>query len=171
MARASRSHRRRSSPNMIYKPNFCCNCGEVIDRAEPKWTDSSRFCDVCKHDFLPQRAAPLIFATIMLFVGLAGAAGLMRGDDRNVLVKSKSPANTASNVASPVKTASPALNAVRPSGNQGPRSSQRSPEIATDDYSVCGAMTKKGTPCSRRVKGGGRCWQHRGETVQNEESK
>jgi len=27
----------------------------------------------------------------------------------------------------------------------------------------CGAQTKKGTPCSRRVKGGGRCWQHAGQ--------
>ncbi len=27
----------------------------------------------------------------------------------------------------------------------------------------CGARTKKGTPCSRRVRGGGRCWQHIGQ--------
>ncbi|MCA1638937.1 MAG: hypothetical protein LC768_11515, partial [Acidobacteria bacterium] len=27
----------------------------------------------------------------------------------------------------------------------------------------CGAQTKKGTPCSRRVKGGGRCFQHVGQ--------
>ncbi|MCA1592497.1 MAG: hypothetical protein LC754_07585 [Acidobacteria bacterium] len=28
--------------------------------------------------------------------------------------------------------------------------------------SICGARTKKGTPCRRRVRGTGRCWQHRG---------
>jgi hypothetical protein len=29
---------------------------------------------------------------------------------------------------------------------------------------ICGARTKKGTPCQRRVRGGvGRCWQHRGK--------
>jgi hypothetical protein len=27
---------------------------------------------------------------------------------------------------------------------------------------ICGARTKKGTPCQRRVRGPGRCWQHRG---------
>jgi hypothetical protein len=27
---------------------------------------------------------------------------------------------------------------------------------------LCGARTKKGTPCQRRVRGPGRCWQHRG---------
>jgi hypothetical protein len=26
---------------------------------------------------------------------------------------------------------------------------------------LCGAITKKGTPCRRRVRGGGRCYQHR----------
>lgn len=28
---------------------------------------------------------------------------------------------------------------------------------------VCGARTQKGTPCQRRVRGPGRCWQHRGK--------
>jgi hypothetical protein len=27
---------------------------------------------------------------------------------------------------------------------------------------VCGARTKKGTACQRRVRSPGRCWQHRG---------
>jgi hypothetical protein len=27
---------------------------------------------------------------------------------------------------------------------------------------ICGARTKKGTPCQRRVRAPGRCWQHRG---------
>ena len=38
-------------------------------------------------------------------------------------------------------------------------------ERPTDPFevvSICGARTKKGTPCSRRVRGTGRCWQHRG---------
>jgi hypothetical protein len=26
---------------------------------------------------------------------------------------------------------------------------------------MCGASTKRGRPCRRMVKGGGRCWQHR----------
>ena len=28
---------------------------------------------------------------------------------------------------------------------------------------ICGAETKKGTPCSRRVRNGVRCWQHLGK--------
>jgi hypothetical protein len=32
-----------------------------------------------------------------------------------------------------------------------------------DKTYFCGAATKKGTACSRKVKGGGRCWQHEGQ--------
>ncbi|MGI8470579.1 MAG: hypothetical protein ACR2N3_19245 [Pyrinomonadaceae bacterium] len=34
---------------------------------------------------------------------------------------------------------------------------------ATEAVYICGAQTKKGTACLRRVKGGGRCWQHQGQ--------
>jgi hypothetical protein len=33
--------------------------------------------------------------------------------------------------------------------------------IEADVY-ICGARTKKGMPCSRRVHGPVRCWQHKG---------
>ena len=36
------------------------------------------------------------------------------------------------------------------------------PPTIEDDVYICGARTKKGTPCSRRVHGPVRCWQHKG---------
>jgi hypothetical protein len=33
---------------------------------------------------------------------------------------------------------------------------------APEQLYTCGARTKKGTPCSRRVHGPVRCWQHKG---------
>lgn len=36
------------------------------------------------------------------------------------------------------------------------------PTDPAEDVYVCGARTKKGTPCQRRVRAPGRCWQHRG---------
>jgi hypothetical protein len=30
-----------------------------------------------------------------------------------------------------------------------------------ESESLCGARTKSGKPCRRKVKGGGYCWQHR----------
>jgi len=39
---------------------------------------------------------------------------------------------------------------------------QNYPQEETEYVSngICGALTKKGGSCQRRVKGGGRCWQH-----------
>jgi len=36
------------------------------------------------------------------------------------------------------------------------------PAPAQEEIYLCGARTKKGTPCSRRVHGPVRCWQHKG---------
>lgn len=36
---------------------------------------------------------------------------------------------------------------------------------AQETVSICGARTKRGTPCSRKVRGTGRCWQHRGKAA------
>lgn len=36
-----------------------------------------------------------------------------------------------------------------------------SPSTKKPTSSICGAMTKKGRPCQRRVAGGGYCYQHR----------
>jgi hypothetical protein len=38
------------------------------------------------------------------------------------------------------------------------------PAVAETVY-LCGARTKKGTPCSRRVHGPVRCWQHKGASA------
>jgi hypothetical protein len=35
--------------------------------------------------------------------------------------------------------------------------------ITVEQTYQCGARTKKGTPCSRRVHGPVRCWQHKGQ--------
>jgi hypothetical protein len=36
------------------------------------------------------------------------------------------------------------------------------PTDQEETVSICGARTQKGTPCQRRVRGTGRCWQHKG---------
>lgn len=49
---------------------------------------------------------------------------------------------------------------------QKPEQQQIQPEnpqiVESEPVYFCGAQTKKGTPCTRKVKGGGRCWQHTG---------
>ena len=41
-------------------------------------------------------------------------------------------------------------------------SASPSPVAVVEQLYTCGARTKKGTPCSRRVHGPVRCWQHKG---------
>ena len=38
---------------------------------------------------------------------------------------------------------------------------EKSDTAVRDAVSLCGAPTRSGKPCQRRVKGGGYCWQHR----------
>jgi hypothetical protein len=41
-------------------------------------------------------------------------------------------------------------------------STSPAPTTIDEPVYICGARTKKGTPCSRRVHGPVRCWQHKG---------
>jgi hypothetical protein len=59
----------------------------------------------------------------------------------------------------------PPLIIARPANSATPQSSTgavNQPPIVEEQVYTCGARTKKGTPCSRRVHGPVRCWQHKG---------
>ncbi len=167
---------------MFYHPHFCCHCGEKIVRA--KWTPltSRRFCEFCaieqkQHDLIPRAAA----VVLVLF----GAAGIMaylgggsspRDPSRAKIRQPKNepvpeagrpqtPDSTRPNVSPlPVTTAGDPPSET-PASNTKQRGGQR--DSSTEPVYHCGAMTKKGTPCTRRVKLPGRCWQHPGQPAMN----
>jgi len=168
---------------MRYQPNFCNNCGEKIERPTPSVTDSTRFCDVCKHDFVPLRAVPFVFAALMTVFGMFGLGFyLQRGGEKSLNVSPRQlAANPSGAVKKPAGNASPpSLNTnAAPTAQTGNLQTNAPPSnlkvkppprlnapVSTDEtVYFCGAATKKGTPCSRRVRGGGRCWQHKGQTA------
>jgi hypothetical protein len=149
---------------LFYKPNFCCHCGETIDRVDWPLKASRRFCDVCQSEHLvfDWTSTILVLAMALIAVFAIGSALRLRAapsPPRPVLAAPKKPANAnLPNVARmPANTGQANAEAARkPSG-----SSVGSPVKAADESAVCGAPTKKGTPCTRRVREGGRCWQHR----------
>ena len=164
---------------MFYKPKFCCNCGEKIERAVTSFTDSGRFCDVCKHDFVLPRMLPKVFVALMAVFGIFGIGSSWRGGEKPLNVSTgqfaakppvtgKNPVNQPSQVSSnsnPAQTGNVQTNpAQKPNLTTKPPAKQPDPApvVAGEAVYFCGAETKKGTPCSRRVKGGGRCWQHKG---------
>jgi hypothetical protein len=165
---------------MLYRPNFCCHCGEKITRAEWRPLTSRRFCEFCaieqqQHEMLPKVA--------MLLVLLVGAAGLTayfgsgapapQPASSAAVLESKGIFTTTSNrlrsasddeVNSAVQAVPDAsVNAVANAAS--PKTMQRRSQAGTSTETVyyCGAMTKKGTPCTRRVKTPDRCWQHVGQ--------
>jgi hypothetical protein len=128
----------------MYRPNFCAECGERVERRRWfPWT-SRRFCSKCDKRF---RASEWQMA-ILLTASLLGA-GIIIGRwsvDRNPPLILQP--------ATPQKVSAMPL-ATRPVGD----SSAATGEV----FYICGARTKKGTPCQRRVRGLERCWQHRGK--------
>ncbi len=160
---------------MLYKPKFCCNCGEKIERAEWNLLTSRRFCEVCaqeqkKHDWLPRAAVG--GGLLAAFFGLGS---MMSSETASTPVRNFRDPSTANKASNPKLKEPAAVLSVQPANTQ----AHSEPELSTSEngkqlvngsksstetVNFCGAPTKKGTPCSRRVKTPGRCWQHGGKT-------
>ena len=166
---------------MFYKPTFCCHCGEKIESTESHPWSSGRFCDVCKTEFSFVEWLPKVFILIFGLFGLFGIGSYLQSGEKAQVISLKQN-----------KIGAPETSGKNESvGNQVQNSNrevvrQNEQKIESDAASIannnkteklkitrepienektyfCGAMTKKGTPCSRKVKGGGRCWQHKGQ--------
>ena len=147
----------------MYQPNFCAECGERVVRARWRPWTSRRFCAPCARRLGRRRfAAPLALAAALAGSGfLLGRAGRPEGGagpavERGVLKLSTPPA--AVGAAPEAKPPAPPRHG--PDGSDAER-----PTEPGEPVSICGARTRKGTACQRRVRGLGRCWQHRGKAA------
>ena len=156
----------------MYKPNFCAECGEKITRTRWRLWTSRRFCLNCQGRFSRARVLlPLIAAATLFSVGLV--AGRATRPQPPPLIVERGELPTAPAITNSAKESD---RAEAETGNDSSASSAPKPEptygadgTATERptdpnevVSICGARTQKGTPCQRRVRGTGRCWQHRG---------
>jgi len=120
-----------------YRPNFCSECGERIVRLRWRAWTSRRFCDKCSQAFRKTHALQRISVALgVLLLGILIGHGWRR--ERPPLVIQRT-----ANVSPP-------------------QGESTQPPITVEQTYQCGARTKKGTPCSRRVHGPVRCWQHKG---------
>lgn len=157
---------------MIFRPKFCANCGEKIERVDWGLLTSRRFCQVCESEFKGQDLVPRAMVGIGVIVGVFGFGSYLKSGSatEHRVAKLQPPVAAASattttstsvlsntteatNSVSQPKTAAPLPFAAQPP--------KAKPETQESQY-FCGAETKKGTPCSRRVKGSVRCFQHGG---------
>ena len=162
---------------MLFRPNFCANCGEKVERADWGILTSRRFCLVCESEFKGQDLIPIAVVAVGLLIGIFGVGGYLRSGTPTVANLVAKPSARQTNQATAVNPpASQPSNIEQPQRGTDVQSSMSVPralvappavqppvqKIAEEIGYHCGAETKKGTPCSRRVKGNIRCYQHKG---------
>lgn len=169
---------------MLYKPNFCCHCGEKIERLEWSPFTSRRFCELCETEKKPYDLLPRAIVAVGILFGIFGFAGLVRDSPKPGIVDAKvehsaSPKRAlksitpgvrtegkseTANIENPDRLIGQDLNSANAANVENEKLKQRGNTAKTSTQAAyfCNAMTKKGTPCTRRVKNKGRCWQHLG---------
>lgn len=140
----------------MYKPNFCSQCGTKLLRLRWHFWTSRRFCNECARRFRKERFLPWLFAALTL-VSAGYCAGRLRRPPPpplTIVRRADSPLNSPED---PGRS-----NAQMEFGTSPRDTSKPSTEAPEEEVYLCGARTRKGTPCSRRVHGPVRCWQHKG---------
>ena len=134
---------------------FCSECGERLRVKRPVILTFRSFCPRCsprfRHIRLMLIAIPFLFAAIGFAIGHYTSArepfyfiGTPVDLNANRVARS---ADTNNHFSSPGSDTLPH-----------PEQLVISSSAAE---AICGARTKSGKPCQRKVKGGGYCWQHR----------
>lgn len=153
----------------MYKPNFCSECGSGIERARWHVWTSRQFCSDCARRFRQSRfVAPAIAGTALFAIGLAAGRAARPAAPPLIVERGQLSALPAASTESGGKTsgaevdkeATPAEKPEPAHGADGTATER--PTDPEETVSLCGARTQKGTPCQRRVRGTGRCWQHKG---------
>ena len=170
---------------MSYKPKYCCECGEKIERANWNLLTNGRFCQLCETTFGIYDKIPKFTLVVGLLLALIGIGGFFRKPDKELAISpNRFSANIQNSDKNPVSQPKPPQNSNSNSVQttfqtnevstvqakqtvaavkQDDKQSGNQPNAAAEVVYFCGARTKKGMPCTRRVKNGGRCWQHLGQ--------
>jgi hypothetical protein len=124
---------------LFYQANFCAECGNQLDRQR-----RGCFCPHCAARLGRRRyLLPLLCALCGVVIGLLISSG-----QRQTALDRLAPLGT---VTSPEVSAQDATVKLKPSKS-----------TPSDQLFICGARTKRGTPCRHRTAKGQRCAQHQG---------
>ena len=131
---------------------FCSECGERLKVKRPAVLPLRAFCPRCSPRFRTVRlvlAAALVLATIAFAVSRLGA---QREPFYFIGTPIESSLSGGSSLNDPLSTSL--------------RSSEQAVKATSSGVGICGAPTRSGKPCQRKVKGGGYCWQHRDKSLE-----
>jgi hypothetical protein len=143
----------------MYKPNFCSQCGTKLLRLRWHLWTSRRFCNDCARRLRKERVVPWLCATLAL-VSTGYCAGWVRRPPPPPLTIVRRADSPLTSPEDPGR--SNARTTATEDRQNPPNAPAPSTETIEEEVYLCGARTKKGTPCSRRVHGPVRCWQHKG---------
>ena len=155
----------------MYRPSFCCDCGSRIKRSRWRLWTSRKFCSDCDQRFRKaQLLLPLIAGTALFSIGLVAGRAIRHAPPPLIVERGELPTAIAPSTKSESKTVETVASesatttaAPKPEPSYGPDgTATERPTDPSEIITICGARTQKGTPCQRRVRGTGRCWQHRG---------
>jgi hypothetical protein len=130
--------------------NFCSNCGEQLKVNRASIFRTRSYCQRCARTFRLDRFVLILSFTGCLIIGYAFG-------------RYNTPQKPFYLLGTPI---SPITNG-NERGETGARNKSAAPDSlpslsSTDSViKACGAPTKSGRPCRRKVVGGGYCWQHR----------
>ena len=142
----------------MYKPNFCAQCGQKVLRLKSHFWTSRRFCDGCARALRKERVIPWLLSAVLLtsFGYIAGRSRTPAPPPLTIIRRADSPLTSPED-----------LGPIKSTAIDKPSTAISSEE----EVYLCGAETKKGTPCSRRVHGPVRCWQHKGARAMKPQDK
>jgi hypothetical protein len=133
-------------------PSFCSECGERLKTKRAGLWPSRARCYHCDPGF--RRGRLLLSGLLVLSLGAGFVVGRYTRRPEPFYF-----------IGTPTEPRSLPLVSSAEKGNQ-----ERPPARAEVQRgaggpveSICGASTRSGKPCQRRVRGGGYCWQHRGK--------
>ncbi len=172
---------------MLFRPTYCCSCGDKIERAQWRFWTSTRFCEICESTNKPfellSRGAMLLGGLISIF-WIGNLIVPVSGDEQKpenakiVAVHNRDDGRSQQKLrslkadpqTSDADEAQVAKNDVLPAKESSPLTLSTKQNDSPERVYICGARTKKGTACSRRVKKAGtRCWQHQGMPAMKDE--
>ena len=139
----------------MYRPNFCAECGERLTRRGWRALISARFCGDCGRRLGRSGYAKLVAIISIVAISAFAVGRYLRPPPPPLLIQ-RATNSPLSDLNDSARTANR-----RNSTNQ---SAENLNQLSADDKAyICGARTKKGTPCHRRVHAAGeRCFQHKG---------
>ncbi|HKC66379.1 MAG TPA: hypothetical protein VKB86_22240 [Pyrinomonadaceae bacterium] len=153
----------------MYRPSFCSECGSRIERSRWHLWTSRKFCSDCSPRFRKSRfLLPVIMGATLFCIGLVAGRAIRPAPPPLIVERSELPPATAQltkseSKASETETPETVATAPKPEPSYGADgTATERPTDPNEIITICGARTQKGTPCQRRVRGTGRCWQHRG---------